>query len=97
MLGGIPADARIIVAGQDLVTEGDVVKPVEADAETIKKLVGGAAHRDAVAMDIVKLAISNARLTISVLVFLLLAGASPISRRRRKRSRTFRSRSCMSA
>ena len=43
VLGGIPADARIIVAGQDLVTEGDVVKPVEADAETIKKLVGEAA------------------------------------------------------
>jgi multidrug efflux system membrane fusion protein len=40
VLGGIPADARIIVAGQDLVTEGDTVKPVEADAETIKKLVG---------------------------------------------------------
>jgi hypothetical protein len=24
------------------VTEGDVVKPVEADAETIRKLIGGA-------------------------------------------------------
>ena len=32
VLGGIPADARVIVAGQDLVTEGDEVKPVEADA-----------------------------------------------------------------
>jgi multidrug efflux system membrane fusion protein len=43
VLAGIPADARIIVAGQDLVTEGDEVKPVEADAATIKKLVGEAA------------------------------------------------------
>jgi multidrug efflux system membrane fusion protein len=43
VLGGIPADARIIVAGQDLVTEGDKVKPVEADAETIRKLVSGEA------------------------------------------------------
>jgi multidrug efflux system membrane fusion protein len=43
VLGGIPADARIIVAGQELVTEGDVVNPVEADPETIKKLVNGAA------------------------------------------------------
>ena len=76
VLGGIPADARIIVAGQDLVTEGDRGQPVEADAETIKKL-GEAARRsrNAIAMDIVKLAINNARLTISVLFFLLLAGA----------------------
>jgi multidrug efflux system membrane fusion protein len=42
VLGGIPADARVIVAGQDLVTEGDSVKAVEADQETIKKLVGEA-------------------------------------------------------
>ena len=42
VLAGIPADARIIVAGQDLVTEGDAVKPVEADAATIKKLIGTA-------------------------------------------------------
>ncbi len=43
VLAGIPVDARIIVAGQELVTEGDVVKAVEIDAETIKKLMGGAA------------------------------------------------------
>jgi multidrug efflux system membrane fusion protein len=42
VLGGIPADARIIVAGQELVTEGEVVKPVEADQATIQKLVGEA-------------------------------------------------------
>lgn len=42
VLGGIPADVRIIVAGQDLVTEGDIVNPVEADPETIKRLVGEA-------------------------------------------------------
>lgn len=42
VLGGIPKDARIIVAGQELVTEGDVVNPVEADAETIRKLISEA-------------------------------------------------------
>ena len=40
VLAGIPADARIIVAGQDLVSEGDEVKAVEADAATIQKLIG---------------------------------------------------------
>jgi multidrug efflux system membrane fusion protein len=39
VLGGIPKDARIIVAGQDLVTEGDQVNAVEADAETVKRLI----------------------------------------------------------
>jgi multidrug efflux system membrane fusion protein len=38
VLGGIPEDARIIVAGQDLVSEGDTVEAVEADAETVRKL-----------------------------------------------------------
>jgi multidrug efflux system membrane fusion protein len=42
VLAGIPADVRIIVAGQQMITEGDTVKPVEADAATIKKLVGEA-------------------------------------------------------
>ncbi|TGS09049.1 efflux RND transporter periplasmic adaptor subunit [Mesorhizobium sp. M2E.F.Ca.ET.209.01.1.1] len=42
VLGGIPEDARIIVAGQELVKEGDVVKPVEADQATISKLIGEA-------------------------------------------------------
>lgn len=42
VLAGIPADARVIVAGQDLVSEGDGVKAVEADAATIQKLVGEA-------------------------------------------------------
>lgn len=40
VLGGIPDDARIIVAGQDLVKTGDAVNAVEADAETVKRLVG---------------------------------------------------------
>ena len=43
VLGGIPDDARIIVAGQELVTEGDTVNPVEADAETIRKLLASGA------------------------------------------------------
>ena len=42
VLGGIAADARVIVAGQELVTEGETVKPVAADPELIKKLVGEA-------------------------------------------------------
>lgn len=42
VLAGIPADARIIVAGQDLVTEGDTVNAVEADQATINKLIGEA-------------------------------------------------------
>ncbi|MBS9722245.1 efflux RND transporter periplasmic adaptor subunit [Tianweitania sp. BSSL-BM11] len=42
VLGGIPQGMRIIVAGQDLVTEGDVVNPVDADAATIQRLAGEA-------------------------------------------------------
>ncbi|MEO4000907.1 efflux RND transporter periplasmic adaptor subunit [Mesorhizobium sp. CAU 1732] len=42
VLGGIPADVRIIVAGQELISEGDAVNPVEADQETINKLIGEA-------------------------------------------------------
>ncbi|MGP2494016.1 efflux RND transporter periplasmic adaptor subunit [Mesorhizobium sp. PUT5] len=42
VLGGIPADARIIVAGQALVTEGDTVKPVAADPDEIRKLAADA-------------------------------------------------------
>jgi len=40
VLGGVRADVQVVVAGQDLVTEGDVVKPVPADPALIKKLVG---------------------------------------------------------
>lgn len=40
-LAGIPADARIIVAGQDLVKDGDLAKPVPADAS----LTGSVAPR----------------------------------------------------
>jgi multidrug efflux system membrane fusion protein len=43
VLGGIPADVRIIVAGQELISEGDIVNPVEADPETVNKLLGEAA------------------------------------------------------
>jgi multidrug efflux system membrane fusion protein len=43
VLAGIPQDARVIVAGQELVAEGDVVEPVMADQETIRKLAGEAA------------------------------------------------------
>ena len=42
VLGGIPADVRVIVAGQELISEGDAVNPVEADQETINKLIGEA-------------------------------------------------------
>jgi multidrug efflux system membrane fusion protein len=40
VLGGVPRDARVVVAGQDLVTEGDIVHPVPADEQLIKKLIG---------------------------------------------------------
>ncbi len=42
VLAGIPDDARVIVSGQELVAEGDVVEPVEADAQTVRKLAGEA-------------------------------------------------------
>ncbi|MDF1599522.1 efflux RND transporter periplasmic adaptor subunit [Mesorhizobium sp. YIM 152430] len=44
ILAGIPADARIIVSGQDLVAEGDTVNAVEADEETIRSLTGEVAR-----------------------------------------------------
>jgi multidrug efflux system membrane fusion protein len=40
VLAGIPADARVIVAGQDLVAEGDSVTAVDADPAMIKRLAG---------------------------------------------------------
>jgi multidrug efflux system membrane fusion protein len=43
-LAGIPADARIIVAGQDLVKAGDVVNPVPADASLVGKLASDEAR-----------------------------------------------------
>ncbi len=42
VLGGIPGDAKIIVAGQDLVSEGDEVNAVEADPAMIARLTGEA-------------------------------------------------------
>ncbi|MAZ17595.1 MAG: efflux transporter periplasmic adaptor subunit [Ahrensia sp.] len=43
ILGGIPKGARVIVAGQNFVGDGVKVHPVEADSETIRKLVEEAA------------------------------------------------------
>ena len=42
VLGGVPAEARIIVAGQDLVANGDKVLAVEADAAMIGRLAKAA-------------------------------------------------------
>ncbi len=42
VLGGIPKGARIIVAGQQLISEGDTVNAVQADEEMIKKLISEA-------------------------------------------------------
>jgi len=39
ILGGIPEGARVIVAGQNFVGDGVKVKPVEADGETIQRLI----------------------------------------------------------
>jgi len=41
-LAGIPREMRIIVAGQDLVTDGEKVKAEEADAATIRELASAA-------------------------------------------------------
>ena len=81
VLAGIPADARVIVAGQDLVSEGDEVKPVEADAATIQKLIGQDDRRNLsrkrrkLRHGYRQASDRNARLTLSVLVFLVIAGA----------------------
>lgn len=40
VLSGIPADAKIVVAGQDLVAEGDIVNAVPADRSVLDKLAG---------------------------------------------------------
>ncbi len=40
VLGSVPPDTRITVAGQDLVTEGEKVNAVEADADMISRLAG---------------------------------------------------------
>jgi multidrug efflux system membrane fusion protein len=39
ILGGIPEGARVIVAGQNFVGDGDKVKAVEADTDTINRLI----------------------------------------------------------
>ncbi|PWV98918.1 multidrug efflux system membrane fusion protein [Hoeflea marina] len=41
ILGGIPEDARIIVAGQDLVSDGDQVNAVDAGAELLARAAAG--------------------------------------------------------
>ncbi|MFN4273181.1 MAG: efflux RND transporter periplasmic adaptor subunit [Aliihoeflea sp.] len=46
-LAGIPASVRIIVAGQELVTEGERVNAVPADEDTIRRLVGEFRSSDA--------------------------------------------------
>lgn len=45
VLGGIPEGTRVIVSGQDLVTEGEVVDPVKANPDELKKLVGEASAK----------------------------------------------------
>lgn len=39
LLGGIPEGSRVIVAGQNLVSDGQKVDPVEADPELVKRLI----------------------------------------------------------
>lgn len=49
LLGGIPRGARVIVVGQNLVSDGQSVEPVEAESEVIERLIaeatGGAASQ----------------------------------------------------
>ncbi len=42
VLGGVPTGARVIVAGQDLVEEGEKIQAVEADQKMIEQLIGEA-------------------------------------------------------
>jgi membrane fusion protein, multidrug efflux system len=42
VLGGVPSDVRVIVAGQELISEGETVNAVEADEATIRRLVSEA-------------------------------------------------------
>ncbi|MBO6638615.1 MAG: efflux RND transporter periplasmic adaptor subunit [Roseitalea sp.] len=42
LLGGIPRGARIIVVGQNFVSDGQTVAPVEADSDVISRLVAEA-------------------------------------------------------
>ncbi len=42
VLTGVPEGTRIIVSGQDFVTDGEVVKPVDPDAAMLGKLAGEA-------------------------------------------------------
>ncbi|TKT75463.1 efflux RND transporter periplasmic adaptor subunit [Aquamicrobium sp. LC103] len=44
VLAGIPESARIIVAGQELVSDGDTVQAVEADKEELEELAGKPAN-----------------------------------------------------
>ncbi|KFB08748.1 efflux RND transporter periplasmic adaptor subunit [Nitratireductor basaltis] len=44
-LAGIPENARVIVAGQDLVRDGEKVNAVDADPELIRKLAGSLAEQ----------------------------------------------------
>ncbi|WP_163265377.1 efflux RND transporter periplasmic adaptor subunit [Chelativorans alearense] len=46
-LAGIPSDARIIVAGQDLVTDGETVNAEEVDESTLRSLAGNPAMQKA--------------------------------------------------
>ncbi|EBW2353331.1 efflux transporter periplasmic adaptor subunit, partial [Salmonella enterica subsp. enterica serovar Enteritidis] len=43
VLAGIPADAQVVVAGQEMVKEGEVVKPVPADAALLTRVLNDAA------------------------------------------------------
>lgn len=41
-LAGIPADVRVIVSGQEMISEGDLVNAVEADPALVERLTGEA-------------------------------------------------------
>lgn len=42
VLAGIPANVKVIVSGQELITEGDTVNAVEADEATMRQIMTGA-------------------------------------------------------
>ena len=96
---GVPAGARVIVSGQDLVADGETVRPGRHRSTARGRPRGrGRRHGRRAVMDIVGIAIRNARLThLADAVPDARRARSPTARSRRRPSPTSRSRSSTSA
>ena len=71
---GIADGARVIVQGQDFVREGQKVEPVAGRRRTRRDSANAERRRRNVMSKLIDYAISHARLTIALLLFLLVAG-----------------------